>query len=314
MTVEPMSDATLSRLRSIVDWPDLDHDRYAVRDVLGRGGMGTVFRAYDAVLERDVALKVMSSSVAEAGVPARLRAEQQTIARLEHPGIVPVYDAGSTCDGRGFYVMRLVRGRTLEEMLASQPGEFASDIRFRVFERVCEAVAFAHAEGVVHCDLKPSNVMIGAFGEVFVMDWGLAHRPAGGSAADSPLETMGTPGYMAPEQRAGGANTATLDARTDVYALGALLAALRLEPKVGTSRALTAIIERAQATRPDNRYPDVLSLLDDVRRWQAGQPVRAYRESISERLVRNGRRYQVPLVLILMYLLVRAVILVAVGR
>src|SRR5829696_4432874 len=214
MTIEPMSDVTVSRLRSIVEWPDLDHDRYAVRDVLGKGGMGTVFRAYDAILERDVALKVMSSSVAETGVPARLRVEQQTIARLEHPGIVPIYDAGSTCDGRGFYVMRLVRGRTLEQMLAAPNDEFASDSRFRVFERVCEAVAFAHAEGVIHCDLKPSNVMIGAFGEVFVMDWGLAHQPVGGSAGEASLTAMGTPGYMAPEQRRGAAGATALDART----------------------------------------------------------------------------------------------------
>jgi eukaryotic-like serine/threonine-protein kinase len=313
MTVEPISKLTVSHLREIVEWPDLDHERYAVREVLGRGGMGTVFRAYDAVLEREVALKVMSSTISETGVPARLRVEQQTIARLEHPGIVPIYDAGTTRDGRGFYVMRLVRGRTLEEMLVSASGEFASDIRFRVFERVCEAVAFAHAEGVVHCDLKPSNVMIGAFGEVFVLDWGLAHQSVAESRGPV-VESMGTPGYMAPEQRAGAQTAASLDARADVYSLGALLRVLALEPRAGAARAQAAIIERAQATRPTDRYADVSSLLDDVRRWQAGQPVLAYRESFGERVVRNGRRYQVPLVLILMYLFVRAVILVAVGR
>ena len=133
--------------------------------------MGTVYRAHDEVLGRDVALKVINAVGPHVALAARLQQEAHVLARLEHPGIVPVHDAGTLGDGRAFYVMKLVRGASLPDHLAREP---RLDERLRIFERICEPVAFAHAHGLVHRDLKPANVMVGSFGEVLVLDWGLA--------------------------------------------------------------------------------------------------------------------------------------------
>ena len=236
-----LSDAALARLRDAGEWPDLSGTRYEVRGVLGRGGMSTVYRAFDRELQREVAVKVMAPDAE--GTVARLRTEARVLARLEHPGLVPVHDLGTLADGRLFYVMRLVRGKRLDEH-ARQERSLAALLR--LFERVCEAVAFAHAQGVLHRDLKPANVMVGPFGEVLVLDWGLAklvgELPAGATPAapaataedaaaltalaDAPTRTrrgtvLGTPGFMAPEQARGEVDA--LDQRADVYALGAML-------------------------------------------------------------------------------------------
>ena len=144
--------------------------RYEPGEEIGRGGMGVVYRAHDRELRRDVAMKVLRAGADAHDLVLRLRREARVLASLEHPGIVPVHDVG-VLDGQAFYVMKLVRGRRLDEWAAASPS--LSD-RLRAFERVCETVAFAHAHGVVHRDLKPGNVMLGAFGEVLVMDWGLA--------------------------------------------------------------------------------------------------------------------------------------------
>ena len=170
-----LSDATVDRLRAAQDWPDLTNTRYEALDVLGRGGMGTVYRARDRELQREVALKVMSPTETGTGAAARLRQEARVLARLEHPGLVPVHDMGTLPDGRLFYVMRLVLGRRLD---AHARQERSLPALLRLFERVCEAVAFAHAQGVLHRDLKPANVMVGPFGEVLVLDWGLAKEVA----------------------------------------------------------------------------------------------------------------------------------------
>jgi len=166
-----LSDAAVRHLRSVADWPDTTGTRYEVIEPLGRGGMGTVYRARDLELGRDVALKVVSTPEAADDVAERLRREARILARLEHPGIVPVHDAGVLPDGRAFYAMKLVRGQRLDAFVKS---EMPLPERLRIFGRICEAVAFAHAHGVIHRDLKPSNIMVGAFGEVLVMDWGVA--------------------------------------------------------------------------------------------------------------------------------------------
>src|SRR5881397_3038329 len=133
--------------------------------------MGVVWLAEDIQLDRRVALKVLYLPEQSGDLEARLLREARILARLEHPGIVPVHDAGTLADGRVFYAMKYVQGLRLDQHLPALP---APADRLRVFQRICDAVAFAHSRGVLHRDLKPQNVMVGAFGEVLVMDWGVA--------------------------------------------------------------------------------------------------------------------------------------------
>jgi eukaryotic-like serine/threonine-protein kinase len=224
-----LSDAAVARLRAAAATPEPGPDRYAIVEPIGQGGMGTVYLATDTMLGRDVAIKVPNVSSSEE-LERRLQVEARVLASLEHPGIVPIHDAGRLADGRVFYVMKRVHGRTLQAYLADRP---AMAERLRVFERICEPVAFAHARGFIHRDLKPENIMVGAFGEVMVMDWGVAKLLAAGAeappdtadpadpGATRPGTIAGTPGFMAPEQSDGGA--AGIDERADVYGLGALL-------------------------------------------------------------------------------------------
>ena len=281
-----LADATLDHLRDVAEWPDLG-PRYEVKGRLGRGGMGAVFEAYDRALERAVAVKVMDRPGLEAKV----------LAHLEHPGIVPVHDAGTLPDGRTFYVMKRVRGARLSEALAAG---VSTAQRLDLFLRICEAVAFAHAQGVFHRDLKPENVMLGPFGEVLVMDWGIAARAE--ATADNGV-IAGTPGYMSPEQAAG---SAAVDARVDVFGLGALLAAILPAP---VPRPLAAIADRACAPDPAARYPNVEALAKEIERFREGKPVDAYRESVLERLARLYNRYQLPIILVLVYMIVRVILL-----
>ncbi len=312
-------DRTLAHLRAVTDEPDFSATRYRIVEPIGRGGMGTVYRARDTVLDRDVALKVLHLPDADPGLATRLAREARILARLEHPGIVPVHDAGTLPDGRTWYAMKHVRGQSLDR-LAAQPLERSE--RLRVFQRICEAVAFAHAHGVVHRDLKPRNIMVGAFGEVLVLDWGVAKRadpdPCDASAEDAPVgsapgdaETLhgtrlGTPGWMSPEQERG--ETGRIDERTDVFALGRILLFL-LEPDAAPRR-LHAIGDRAAATEPELRYPDVVALNADVTRYLAGLPVEAYRESFLERAARVLQPYRAAILLVLAYLLMRVLLLV----
>jgi serine/threonine protein kinase len=146
--VKPLSDAALARLRDAVDRPDAG-DRYEIHELLGRGGMGSVYRATDRVLQRDVALKVLTTERDQEEIAQRLERESRVLAALEHPGIVAVHDAGRLADGRPFHVMRLVRGRRLDEQ-----GRLAGRGQLlRLFLAVCDAVSFAHSRGVIHRDL-----------------------------------------------------------------------------------------------------------------------------------------------------------------
>jgi eukaryotic-like serine/threonine-protein kinase len=278
-----ISDAALDRLRALEDRPDFTGTRYAIADPIGRGGMGVVFRGRDRALDRDVAIKVTAwSTPADAD---RLRTEARTLAALEHPGIVPVHDVGQLPDGRVYSVMTLVRGERLDACAPRLP----LPDRLRLFDRICDTVSFAHARGIVHGDLKPANVMIGAFGQVLVLDWG------GG----------GTEGYMAPEQLAGAA-----DARSDVYALGAILRDL-----IGPTNSprppkpLTSIVLRAMGSDPGLRYATPGELAADVRRFLDGAAVSAHLETALERLGRVARTYRTAIVLVLTYLAVRMLLL-----
>jgi serine/threonine protein kinase len=168
--VTGISDAALRHLRAMADLPDLDGTPYEILETLGRGGMGTVYLALDRRLDREVALKIVQLPDGSGEEVDRLLREARVLAKLEHSGIVPVHDAGLLPDGRAFYAMKRVRGLRLDEHARAVP----LPERLRAFERICEAVAFAHAHGVIHRDLKPENVMVGPFGEVLVLDWGVA--------------------------------------------------------------------------------------------------------------------------------------------
>lgn len=289
--------------------------------------MGTVYLAEDSVLGRRVALKILDVPDASGELAARLLREAKILARLEHPGIVPVHDAGALADGRVFYAMKLVEGQRLDRLVSR--GESLPD-RLRLFQRICEAVAFAHARQILHRDLKPENIMVGPFGEVLVMDWGIAkslRAGAGLDAATQPKEAspahdtsdsaitahgaiLGTPGYMAPEQARG--EVGSLDERSDVYSLGAILQYLLmtgLDSSATAPRPLVAIARKAMASNPADRYTSAGELGLDVARYLDGLPVSAYPENIWRRAARWAARYRVAIVLVLTYLIIRALLL-----
>ncbi len=336
-----ISNAAIERLRAVANWPEFASDRYTVTMEIGRGGMGTVYAATDALLGREVAIKV-SNTIATATFEQRLAGEARVLARLEHPGIVPVHDVGRLADGRMFYVMKRVDGRTLSEYVR-QHRDLAE--RLKIFERICEAVAFAHARRILHRDLKPDNVMVGSFGEVMVMDWGVAKtltaaeddddRSPGQTTSETahrdrtatnPGTVLGTHGFMPPEQARG--DMQALDERADVYGLGAILFALltdRDEPaampasaalagSASIPRPLRSICARALAEDPDHRYASATALGEDVARFRAGQKVDAHRENVWERTSRVARVYQVPILLVLAYMIMRTIVAFVIGR
>jgi len=177
-----LPDQVVARLQTGMQTPDLSGTRYRALELLGHGGMGAVWLAQDSILQRPVALKVLTTESSSADLAARLMQEAVVLARLEHPGIVPVHDAGTLPDGRTFYCMKHVEGRTLDRYALKLPLRE----RLRLVQRIAEPLAFAHSRGIIHRDLKPANVMVGTFGEVLVMDWGLAKIMAtsASSAAD----------------------------------------------------------------------------------------------------------------------------------
>jgi serine/threonine protein kinase len=292
-----LDDKTLTHLRDVSDWPDLG-ERYEVSRRLGRGGMGVVYAAHDRLLDRDVAIKVLDDLRLGAD-PGRVLSEARILSRLEHPGIVPVHDAGTLPDGRAYYVMKLVRGAPLDVALGGR----SLNERLDVFLRICDAVSFAHDRGIVHRDLKPDNIMLGAFGEVLVMDWGIAHvHDAGTRKSSDPGFVAGTPGYMAPEQERG----AAIDDRADVYALGVILDSIVPAPR---PRPLSAVADRARAASAGDRYASVQAMTHDVIRFRDGLAVSAYRETVTERAARFYQRYQLPILLVLAYVIMRVVLL-----
>lgn len=289
-----ISDEAIDRLRNAAAWPQLD-SRYEISGVAGHGGMGTVYLAHDHVLDRDVAVKVLDLADLKGSRAARLRREAHILARLDHPGIVPIHDAGQLPDGRAFYVMKLVKGRRLDDLIRDRP---PLSNRLTIFGRILDAVAFAHAHGVVHRDLKPENVMVGAFGEVYVMDWGVAQ-----DGSDVEQAIVGTPGFMPPEQE----QARDVDRRADIFALGALLSHLAAQD---APVALRAIADKARHADAERRYQSVEALAADVARFRNQDRVEAYEESTVERIVRLYRRYELPILLLVAYIVMRFVLLV----
>jgi eukaryotic-like serine/threonine-protein kinase len=216
--------------------------RYAIEGEIARGGMGVVLRAADPEFGRTLAVKLLLDHRRDdAASVRRFLDEARLCGQLQHPGIPPVHDMGTLPDGRPFFAMKLVKGDTLAALLARRADASEDLPRFvGIFEQVCQTIAYAHSRGVIHRDLKPANVMVGAFGEVQVMDWGLARvlserpqpvpiatvvestlyttRGPGSPEQTAPGSVLGTPAFMPPEQARG--QTGHLDERADVFALG----------------------------------------------------------------------------------------------
>lgn len=310
-----VSDAALDRLSALIAEDNaplgliLD-DRYEMRARLAKGGMGDVFIAVDRRLRRDVAVKILSGALSSPEWTARFRAEALTMSSIDHPGVVPIHDLGVLPDGRAWYAMKYIGGSTLDALEA--------DLKTRVrhLAHAAAVVQHAHDRGIIHRDLKPLNLMVGPNEQVYVLDWGIAKVrdefrlaieeevdvPSGATGAGA---VMGTLEYMPPEQALGKA----IDARSDVYGLGAVLyelltgrppvrgpkeTALLLKARAGIVKPprqrrpdvpsdLDAICMKALARDPAARYPSARAFGEDVRRWLEGDPVEARRPSIFRR-------------------------------
>jgi len=254
-------------------------DRYRVINRLGKGGMGEVMQVRDEVIGREVALKRIRKVEPSDRVMQRFLREASIQGRLEHPAIVPLYDIGRDPAGLPFFTMKKLTGTTLSKILASDGAEFTLQRLLRAFSEVCLAVEFAHVRGIVHRDLKPDNIVLGDFGEVYVLDWGVAKvigesdaefaDVSSGSSDDNehatvPGTAVGTPGFMPPEQVRGDVD---VDARADVYALGCLLfqilARSMLHPpgKAGLASAEAGIDARPSLRAPNRAIPPELDEL-----------------------------------------------------
>lgn len=303
--------------------------RYRVASALGQGSQGLVLAVEDRDFNRRIAVKVLNRREIDPASLHRFLREAQVTAQLEHPGIVPVHEFGVLPDGTVFYAMKRIEGASLAEILARpEDGPRSRPDLLDVFLKACDAVAFAHSRGVVHRDLKPRNIMVGRFGEVLVLDWGLAKMldgdPEDGSTGDDRLRTapmgdahrtlvgsaVGTPAYMSPEQARG----RPADRRSDVFSLGVLLYHLlsgespwlrgdaqhtleqvaaghwtplpRRAAGAKLPHRLVAVVHKALALRPEDRYQSVEELARDLRAFRAGEAVAAYQETPAEALIR----------------------------
>src|SRR5215470_8632783 len=287
-----LGDGTVDRLQANLQVPDLSGTRYRAVRFLAGGGMAAIWLAEDTVLQRRVALKVLDADDSPE-LASRLLREAHILAALEHPGLVPVHDAGTLPDGRVYYAMKLVRGEPLSSWAAGQP----MAERLRAFQKVCEAAAFAHSCGVVHRDLKPGNVMIGSFGEVLVLDWGISRRREDPAEPDGVV--VGTRTFMAPEQAAG--RTDLVTERTDVYSLGAILDFLLSDGQPRAAKAIASVAARAMSAEPADRYPGAGELAADGRRFLVGGVPASFRETLLERGVQFGGRLRTAIWLVADY-------------
>ncbi len=278
------------------------YGRYQVEKQLSTGDMGAILQAWDPKLKRALAIKVMLSETASERSQQRFLYEGRITSQLQHPNIVPVHDIGQTPDGRQYICMKLVPGCTLAERLTQiEDPQAALPGLLRNFLKICDGMELAHARGVIHRDLKPANIMIGEFGEVLIMDWGVARdpgQPATETEPDDPGtdplatldgEILGTPAFMSPEQARGEIDR--IDHRSDIYGLGAILYAMltggppyqgnpqevlvqvslagmkvpsRQAPGRVVPRELDSVVIHAMAADPDDRYPSVAALRSEI--------------------------------------------------
>lgn len=313
----------------VSEWPKPDQDRFAIAGEHARGGLGRILRANDRRLDRAIAIKELLE--VDRNVEARFIREALITARLQHPAIVPIYDVGRWPNGKPFYAMKLVSGRSLGDLTR---GSRTLDERLALIPNViavADAIAYAHEQRVIHRDLKPSNVMIGQFGETMVIDWGLAtdleQSQLPGAATSSPYQVaaseltaagavLGTPEYMPLEQAQG----KPVDERADVYSLGAILyyvlagappysgeSSAEVIKKVanslplplvdrqpGVPEDLATIVRKAMARDPADRYATAKELAEDLKRFQTGQLVSARQYSRAVLIHRWLRRHRTP--------------------
>lgn len=310
-----------------LEWPRGGDRRYEMFDELGRGGMGIITRARDRLLDREIAVKALRPEKPTERQRRQLVAEAQLTGKLEHPSIIPVYEMGRFPDGHPYYTMRVAPERNLAtviDRMKEGDDDVPSMSRLaQILRQVCQAVGYAHERGVVHRDLKPDNILLGDYGEVFVIDWGVAkirssfdHLPNPTTASqEQEGSVVGTPRYMAPEQARGDMDA--VDQCTDIYAVGAILYELltltpvfeyesvlgllvdvvRESPESPSQRApdreipppLEEICMRALAKKPADRYPSARAMAEELDLYIEGVKDRQRNERRARKLIDQAR-------------------------